>query len=129
MEEPQSVRFLHVSGELREVLLALWKKQESPVGGNAMAAPSGKPVPVILDNLAMRSIRRRLVAVNKEASRRGEKPELTWPGWYSLRRFHGTAVRAESNLETTSPVLGNSKAVADKHTSNQPKCFPMSEKR
>ena len=38
-----------------------------------------------------------------------------WPGWYSLRRFHGTAVRAESNLETTSRALGNSKAVADKH--------------
>jgi len=38
-----------------------------------------------------------------------------WHGWYSLRRFHGTAVRAESNLETTSRALGNSKAVADKH--------------
>jgi hypothetical protein len=53
--------------------------------------------------------------VNKEAASRGEKPELTWPGWYSLRQFHGTAVRAESNLETTSRAPGNSKAVADKH--------------
>jgi len=111
----QSVRFLPVGGELREVLLALWKKQKSPVGGYILAAPSGKPVPVILDNLAKRSIRRRLVAVNKEAASRGEKSELIWPGWYSLRRFHGTAVRAESNLETTSRALGNSKAVADKH--------------
>jgi hypothetical protein len=65
--------------------------------------------------LAKRSIRRRLLAVNTEAASRGEKSELIWPGWYSLRRFHGTAVRAESNLETTSRALGNSKAVADKH--------------
>jgi integrase len=28
---PQSVRLLAISGELREVLLALWKKQESPL--------------------------------------------------------------------------------------------------
>ena len=33
----------------------------------------------------------------------------------ALRRFHGTAVRTESNLETTSKALGNSKTVADKH--------------
>ena len=58
---------------------------------------------VILDNLVKRSIRPRIAQVN-----------LPWPGWYSLRRFHGTAVRAESNLETTSRVLGNSKAVADR---------------
>jgi hypothetical protein len=111
----QSVRFLPVSGELREVLLALWKKQDSPLEGYILAAPSGKPGPVILDNLAKRSIRQRLHSVNREAASRGEKTELTWPGWYSLRRFHGTAVRAESNLETTSRALGNSKAVADKH--------------
>jgi hypothetical protein len=54
--------------------------------------------------MAKRTIRRRL-----------EKLGLTWPEWYSLRRFHGTAVRAESNLETTSRALGNSKAVADRH--------------
>jgi hypothetical protein len=59
---------------------------------------------VILDNLAKRSIRRRLRELG-----------WTWVEWYSLRRFHGTAVRAESNLETTSRALGNSKAVADKH--------------
>jgi integrase len=111
----QSVRFLQVSGELREVLLALWKKQKSPVGGYILAAPSGKPVPVILDNLAKRSIRRRLVAVNKEAASRGEKSELTGQGGIRYADSHGTAVRAESNLETTSRALGNSKAVADKH--------------
>jgi integrase len=110
---PQSVRFLAVSGELREVLLALWKKQESPLGGYILAAPNRGPI--ILDNMAKRTIRTRLEVVNKEAAERGEKTVLTWPGWYSLRRFHGTAVRAESNLETTSRALGNSKAVADKH--------------
>jgi integrase len=110
---PQSVRLLAVSGELREVLLALWKKQESPLGGYILAAPNGGPI--ILDNLAKRTIRPRLEALNKEAEGRGEELKLTWPGWYSLRRFHGTAVRAESNLETTSRALGNSKAVADRH--------------
>jgi len=65
--------------------------------------------------LAKRTIRPRLEVMNNEAASKGEKAELNWPGWYSLRRFHGTAVRAESNLETTSRALGNSKAVADKH--------------
>jgi len=40
---------------------------------------------------------------------------LAWPGWYSLRRFHGTAVRAEADLETTAKALGNSLEVADRH--------------
>jgi integrase len=110
---PQSVRLLAVSDELREVLLTLWKKQESPLGGYILKAPNGGAV--ILDNLAKRTIRPRLEAINKAGAEREEKSELTWPGWYSLRRFHGTAVRAESNLETTSRALGNSKAVADKH--------------
>ena len=110
---PQSKRFVAVSAELREVLLALWKKQDSPVAGYILAAPSKKPIN--LDNLAKRTIRPRLDAINTDAESRGEKPQLTWPGWYSLRRFHGTAVRVESNLETTSRALGNSKAVADKH--------------
>jgi len=55
------------------------------------------------------------MAVLRKAEGRGQKLGLTWPGWYSLRRFHGTAVRAESTLETTSRALGNSKAVADRH--------------
>ena len=112
---PQSVRYLAVSGELREVLLALWKEQGSPIAGYVLAAPEETSKPVILDNLAKRTIRPRLEAVNKDAAEKGEKTVLTWPGWYSLRRFHGTAVRAESNLETTSRALGNSKAIADRH--------------
>lgn len=110
---PQSVRLLAVSAELRELLLALWKEQDSPIAGYILAAPGGRPI--ILDNLVKRTIRPRIEAVNNAAAARGEKLELTWPGWYSLRRFHGTAVRAESNLETTSRALGNSKAVADRH--------------
>ena len=110
---PQSVRLVAVSGELRELLLGLWKKQDSPVAGYILAAPSGRPI--ILDNLVKRTIRPRLEAMNQNAESRGEKLNLSWPGWYSLRRFHGTAVRAESNLETTSRALGNSKAVADRH--------------
>jgi len=110
----QSARFVAVSGELREVLLSLWKKQGSPRGGYILAGPrAGRPVN--LDNLAKRAIRPRLEAVNKLAADKGEKLELSWPGWYALRRFHGTAVRTESNLETTSRALGNSKAVADRH--------------
>ena len=51
---PQSVRLLAVSAELREVLLALWKKQESPLGGYILAASNGGPI--ILDNLVSRPI-------------------------------------------------------------------------
>jgi integrase len=109
----QSIRFLAVSGELREVLVSLSKKQDSPLGGYILAGPNGGPIN--LDNLAKRSIRPRLEAINKEGASKGETSELTWSDWYSLRRFHGTAVRAESNLETTSRALGNSKAVADRH--------------
>ena len=94
---PQSVRFVTVTSELREILLALWKVQGSPIAGYILAGPSG--LPVILDNMAKRSIRPRLDKVNKR-----ENSNLTWPGWYALRRFHGTAVRAKSNLETTSKV-------------------------
>jgi integrase len=110
----QSVRYVAVSGELREVLLSLWKHQDSPLGGYILAG-TDKGRPVILDNLVTRTIRPRIEAVNKAAAEKGEKADLSWPGWYSLRRFHGTAVRAESDLETTSKALGNSKAVADRH--------------
>ena len=59
----------------------------------------------MLENLLKRSIRQRL----KEA-------DVEWPKrWYSFRGFHGTAVRAESTLGTTSRALGNSEAIADKH--------------
>lgn len=111
----QRVRFVAVTAELREILLALWKEQSSPLDGYILAAPEKTGKPVNLDNLANRVIRPRLETVNREANEKGEKAVLTWPGWYALRRFHGTAVRAESNLETTSRALGNSKAVADWH--------------
>ena len=77
----QSERFVAVGAELREILLALWKAQGSPLGGYILAGRRGKAAN--LDNMAKRTIRRRL-----------EKLGLTWPEWYSLRRFHGTAVRA-----------------------------------
>jgi integrase len=108
------VRFVAATAELRDILLALWKEQCSPLDGYILAAPEEKSKPVILDNLAKRTIRPRIDAV-RETTEEGEKTALTWPGWYSLRRFHGTAVRAESNLETTSKALGNSKAIADRH--------------
>jgi integrase len=116
----QSVRFLPVSGELREVLLALWKKQKSPVGGYILAAPSGKPVPVILDNLAKRSIRPRLVAVNKEAASRGgiRYADSTEPQF-----VRSPILKPPRELSATRRRLLTST------TSNQPKCFPMSEKR
>jgi len=110
---PQSVRFVAVSADLRVILLDLWEKQGRPLRGYMLAGPEGKPV--ILDNLSKRTIRPRLEAVNKEAAEHGEKAELTWPGWYALRRFHGTAVRKESNLKTAARALGNSEAVAERH--------------
>jgi integrase len=110
----QRVRFVSVTAELREILLALWNEQGSPIDGYILAAPEEKSKPVILDNLANRTIRPRLDAV-REATEEDKKAALTWRSWYALRRFHGTAVRAESNLETTSRALGNSKAVADRH--------------
>jgi hypothetical protein len=98
----QSERFVAVSAELREIPLALWKFRGQPASGYILAGRSGKPAN--LDNMAKRSIQRRL-----------EEPGLAWPEWYALRRFHGTAVRAKSNLETTSRAIGNSPEVADRH--------------
>jgi integrase len=101
----QSERFVTVSDELREILLDLWKAQGSPISGYILAGPR-KSQPVILDNLAKRSI---VPAV----SLYGEN--LSWHGWYSLRRFVGTEVRMKADSETSAKALGNSKAVADKH--------------
>jgi len=41
--------------------------------------------------------------------------EIEWKGWYSLRRFLGTAVRMNADGDTMAKALGNSKAVAEKH--------------
>ena len=73
---PQSVRLLAVSGELRDVLLTLWKKQGLPLDGYVLAGPrSGKPV--ILDNMAKRTIRARL----ENFSNRKEGSSWIWPEW------------------------------------------------
>jgi len=89
-------KFIHVTCYAASPYLADFKASQT--------FDEGQGRPLNLDNLARRTIRPRLEATG-----------LSWPGWYSLRRFHGTAVRAESNLETTSRALGNSKAVADRH--------------
>jgi len=100
---PQSIRVCAVVPELAEILDELWRHQERPLDGVILAGPE-MAKPVILDNMAKRSIRERL----KE---RG----VPWPQWYALRRYFGTRVREESNLETTSKALGNSPGIADKH--------------
>lgn len=104
----QSQRFFTVTDELRAILLALWNAKGSPLGGYILAGPEGRPI--ILDNLAKRSIRTRLEEVNKK-----ENSNLSWPGWYALRRFVGTEVRMQADIETSAKTLSNSKAVADKH--------------
>jgi hypothetical protein len=38
-----------------------------------------------------------------------------WHGWYSMRRFLGTAVRMHGSRETSAKALGNSKEVAERH--------------
>jgi integrase len=98
----QSERFVTVNDELREILLDLWKAKGSPIGGYILAGR--KDHPVILDNLAKRVIRPAL-----------EQAGIKWHGWYSLRRFLGTAVRMNADGETMAKALGNSKAVAEKH--------------
>jgi integrase len=98
----RSVRFVHVSDKLRELLLDLWNSKGSPIGGYILAGR--KDHPVILDNLAKRVIRPAL-----------EEAGITWKGWYALRRGHGTEVRKYANSETMAKALGNTQAVADKH--------------
>jgi integrase len=97
-----SLRFVTVTDEFREILLGLWKKQGSPLGGYILAGRKGQPIN--LDNLAKRRIR----PVLKNAG-------LRWPEWYALRRFLGTEVRMHADSEIASKALGNSKAVADRH--------------
>jgi len=98
----QSVRFVAVTDELREILLDLWNAKGCPISGYILAGR--KDHPVILDNLSKRVIRPTL----KEAG-------IEWKGWYSLRRFLGTVVRMNADGDTMAKALGNSKAVAEKH--------------
>ena len=118
----QSERFIAVTDELREILLDLWNEKKCPMRGYILAGRKG---PVILDNLAKRSIVPALTrcAVCKKgeaAKHEGHKFERDetlprWHGWYSLRRFLGTQVRMQSDSETSAKALGNSKEVFDKH--------------
>jgi integrase len=119
----QSERFVTVNDELREILLDLWNAKGSPISGYILGGR--KDHPVILDNLAKRVIRPALNLC--EVCREGEagtheghqfKRDASmpyWHGWYSLRRFLGTAVRMKADGETMAKALGNSKAVAEKH--------------
>jgi integrase len=98
----QSIRFVTVPDELREILLDLWKAKNSPIGGYILAGR--KDWPVILDNLTKRVIRPA-----------AEKAGITWKECYALRRFHGTEVRVKSDGKTAAEALGNSEEVFDKH--------------
>jgi integrase len=107
----QSERFVTVTDELRGILLDLWNAQGCPMGGYIFAGRKGQPI--ILDNLAKRVIRPAL-----------EEAKIEWHGWYALRRFLGTQVRKQSNLETMAKALGNSKAVANRHYDKSKEVLP-----
>ena len=93
----QSSRFLAVSPELREVLLALWKKRESPIHGYILAGAKGRPVN--LDNLAKRTIRPRLNALNAK-----ENSNLT----SSVTAYRDYEIRGE-NAERSSRQRENNR--------------------
>jgi hypothetical protein len=63
-----------------------------PIGGYILAGR--KDHPIILDNLAKRVIRPAL-----------EEAKIEWHGWYSLRRFLGTAVRMNADGETMAKAV------------------------
>jgi len=93
------------------ILLDLWNAKGCPLHGYILGGvrknKSGtKDHALNLDNLARRVIRPIL-----------EKAGLSWPGWYSLRRFHGTEVpiQPDSSSETAAEALGNSKEVFKGH--------------
>jgi integrase len=120
----QSNRFVTVTDELREILLALWEAQGSPLSGYILARAKGGRVN--LENMSKRELVPALsrCAVCKEAESAKHKGHAferdvtlpKWHGWYSLRRFHGTQVRHEAgNSDTSAKALGNSKDVFDKH--------------
>ena len=115
----KKTRFVAVEGGLPEILEALWNEQGCPISGYILRGvrktKSGiKDHPIILDNLAKRVIRPALEKA-KEGMEQAQADLLTWKGWYSLRRFHGTDVTMESDAETGANALGNSKAVLKKH--------------
>lgn len=99
----KSARLVPVDDQLRDILLDLWHAQGCPIAGYILQGER-KGHPVILDNLSKRVIRPAL-----------QKAKLAWKGFYALRRFHGTGVRMQSNDDTGSKALGNSKQVFNKH--------------
>jgi len=119
----QSERFVTVTGELREILLALWKAQGMPLAGFILAGRKGQPVN--LDNMAKRVIMPTLercavcheAKTDHDASHPFKRDETlpVWHGWYSMRRLLGTQVRMHSTSETSAKALGNSRDVAERH--------------
>jgi integrase len=108
-----STRLVTVSDGLRMILLDLWNAKGCPISGYILAGTK-KHQPVILDNLAKRVIRPLLEKAKQQMDAK-EAGLLTWKGWYSLRRFHGTQVRNYASSETSAKALGNTRAVFDKH--------------
>jgi len=43
--------------------------------------------------------------------------EIEWKGWYSLRRFLGTAVRMNADGDTMAKALGGGEALLETHRS------------
>jgi integrase len=105
----EKTRLVTVDDQLRGILLDLWNAKGRPISGYVLRGvrknkSGAKDHALNLDNLAKRVIRPALL-----------KTGLSWPGWYSLRRFHGTQVRMKSNIETAADAMGNTKEVAKKH--------------
>ena len=120
----QSVRFITVTPELRSTLQALWKAQGCPLGGYILGRSGGRPSNLdnMVDRVIVPALSRCLDCKQAEAAKHVghdfERDESVpkWAGWYSIRRFHGTAVRQESgSSDTSSKALGNSKDVFNKH--------------
>ena len=85
----------------------LWNKQGCPISGFILDHASSGERKNLLENLSKRNI----APVLKEKG-------IAWHGFYSLRRFHGTEIRKESDTsDTMSKALGNTKEVTDKHYS------------
>jgi integrase len=126
----KSIRYVAVTPELRSILLDLWESQGSPTDGYLLARANGRKKNgrckrVNLDNESKRVIMpalTRCAVCHESESAKHEGHDFVrdeslprWFGFYSLRRFHATAVRGKSDLKTTAKALGNSEAIAEKH--------------
>jgi len=142
LKTKQSKGFVAVTDELRQILLDLWNVQGCPISGPVLAGvrknKDGKLRPVILDNMAKRSIRDKLnicaickepeSAEHKDHEYRRDESLPTWPGWYGLRRFHATEVCKESDSETAASALRNSKEVAKEYYIRPTTVLPKTRK-